>query len=164
MICFARTGLVLLALSLGVLLSGCEGFDPTSVLDHDFFNTKKRLPGERKPVFPEGTPGVPQGVPNELIKGYQAPEQAEQAQPTAEAAPAEPKAEAKPKPKAKPKVVAKPKDESTSTAGTVRPAQAQSQVQWPDLPPTQQQPATGGWPGSWPGASGAAWPDPPPTR
>jgi|SRR5262245_4220945 len=165
MICFARTGLVLLALSLGVLLSGCEGFDPTSVLDHDFFNTKKRLPGERKPVFPEGTPGVPQGVPNDLIKGYQPPEQGEQAQPKAEAAPAEPKAEAKPKPKPKPKVVAKPKDESTSTAVTVRPAQAQSQVQWPDPPPTQQQPATGGWPGSSPGASGAvAWPDPPPTR
>ena len=60
---FARTGLTLLALSLGVILSGCEGFDPTSFMDHDFFNTKKKLPGERKPVFPEGTPGVPQGVP-----------------------------------------------------------------------------------------------------
>ena len=54
---FARIGFVVLALSLGVLLAGCEGFDPTSFMDSDFFNTKKRLPGERKPVFPEGTPG-----------------------------------------------------------------------------------------------------------
>src|SRR5437764_1107513 len=91
MISFARTGLVLLALSLGLLLSGCEGFDPTSFMDYDFFNTKKRLPGDRKPVFPEGTPGVPQGVPNELMKGYQPAEQAEERQPTAQAVSSEPK-------------------------------------------------------------------------
>src|SRR5215470_16966759 len=95
---FARTGLTLLALSLGVLVSGCEGFDPTSILDSDYFNTKKRLPGERKPVFPEGTPGVPQGVPQELVKGYQPTDQAEQAQPVAQTPP-----EAKPEAKAKPK-------------------------------------------------------------
>jgi outer membrane biosynthesis protein TonB len=165
MICFARTGLVLLALSLGVLLSGCEGFDPTSILDHDFLNTKKRLAGERKPVFPEGTPGVPQGVPKELTKGYQPAEQAEEPQPTARAIPSEPKPEAKAKPKPRPKVVAKPKEDASPPAATAQPAQAQSQVQWPDPPPTQQQPATGVWPGSSPGASGAvAWPDPPPTR
>ena len=90
---FARTGLTLLALSLGVILSGCEGFDPTSFMDHDFFNTKKKLPGERKPVFPEGTPGVPQGVPNELVKGYQPSDQAEEAQPVAKTAPPEAKPE-----------------------------------------------------------------------
>src|SRR5215510_443088 len=113
---FARIGLTALALSLSVLLAGCEGFDPTTIMDSDFFNTKKRLPGERKPVFPEGTPGVTQGVPKELVKGYQPAEQAEESksqdsQPTAQAQPAEPepkaKAEAKPKPKPKPKVVAK---------------------------------------------------------
>ena len=129
---FARIGLTALALSLGVLVTGCEGFDPTSFLDNDFFNTKKRLPGERKPVFPEGTPGVTQGVPKELVKGYEPAEQAQQSkpqesQPTAQAEPAEPKpeakAEAKPKPKPKPKVVAKPKDESGPTAVTIRPSQ-----------------------------------------
>src|SRR5262252_1863456 len=103
---FARIGFAVLALSLGVLLAACEGFDPTTIMDSDFFNTKKRLPGERKPVFPEGTPGVTQGVPKELVRGYQPAEQAQEtksleSQPTAEAQPAEsePKAEAKPKPK-----------------------------------------------------------------
>ena len=174
----ARIGFTVLTLSLGLALAGCEGFDPTSIVDTDFFNTKKRLPGERKSVFPEGTPGVPQGVPKELVKGNQGIEQAEQteqAQPTAQAAPAEPKAESKPKPKPKPKVVDKPKEESPPTAITVRPtqtqpaqtqpAQAQSQVQWPDPPPMQQQPAAGAWPGSAQGRSGGvAWPDPPAPR
>jgi hypothetical protein len=172
---FARIGLTALGLSLGILVAGCEGFDPTSIMDSDFFNTKKRLQGERKPVFPEGTPGVTQGVPKELVKGYQPAEQAQESkpqesQPTAQAEPAESKpeakAEAKPKPKPKPKVVAKPKDESGPTAITIRPsqeqaqsqaqsqppAQSQSQVQWPDPPPMQRPPG------------GVAWPDPPAPR
>jgi len=167
MISFARTGLVLLALSLGLLLSGCEGFDPTSFMDYDFFNTKKRLPGDRKPVFPEGTPGVPQGVPNELMKGYQPAEQAQEPQPTAQAVPSEPKPKLEPAAKAKPKprVVAKPKEDASPPAASAEPTQAQSQVQWPDPPPMQQQSPAGAWPGSSPSASGAvAWPDPPPTR
>ena len=73
----ARTGFTVLTLSLSLALAGCEGFDPTSFMDQDFFNTKKRLPGERKAVFPEGTPGVPQGVPKELVKGNQPSDQAE---------------------------------------------------------------------------------------
>jgi hypothetical protein len=52
-------------------LAGCGGglgnFDPTDMLD--FLDTKKKLPGERKPVFPEGVPGLDQGVPKELYKG-----------------------------------------------------------------------------------------------
>jgi len=161
---FARTGLTLLALSLGVLVSGCEGFDPTSVLDNDFFNTKKRLPGERKPVFPEGTPGVPQGVPKELVKGYEPTDQAEQAQPVAQTAPPEAKPEAKAKPKPKPKVVAKPKDASQAPAADAPPAQAQSQAQSPDPPPMRQQPPAGAWPGSTQSPGAVAWPDPPPMR
>ncbi len=158
---FASTGLIMVALSLGLVLGGCEGFDPTSFMDSDFFNTKKRLPGERKSVFPEGTPGVPQGVPRELVKGYESTEQAEQTQPTAQAAPAEPKPEAKAKPK--PKVVAKPKEESTPPPA--QPAQAQSQVQWPDPPPMPQQPSAGAWPSSARPSGGAvAWPDPPAPR
>src|SRR5499427_9707115 len=187
---FARIGFAVLALSLGVLLAGCEGFDPTSFMDSDFFNTKKRLPGERKPVFPEGTPGVTQGVPKELVKGYESAgsaqdSKAQESQPTAQAQPAEPtpeaKAEAKPKPKPKPKVVAKPKDESGPTAITIRPsqeqsqaqsqseaqsqpqAQSQSQPQWPD-PPPMQRPAGSAWPGSTQPSGGVAWPDPPAPR
>jgi hypothetical protein len=52
-------------------LGGCSsgGFDPTDLLD--FLDTKKKLPGERKPVFPEGVPGLEQGVPKDLYKGAQ---------------------------------------------------------------------------------------------
>jgi hypothetical protein len=61
---------VLIALSSA--LAGCGGggissFDPSDLLD--FLDTKKKLPGERKPVFPEGVPGLEQGVPRELYKG-----------------------------------------------------------------------------------------------
>src|SRR5713226_9184985 len=50
-------------------LGGCSsgGFDPSDLLD--FLDTKKKLPGERKPVFPDGVPGLEQGVPKELYKG-----------------------------------------------------------------------------------------------
>ena len=70
---FVRVGWTVGALLIGFSLVGCEDFDPTALFDSELFNTKKKLPGERIPVFPEGTPGVPQGVPPELVKGYQAP-------------------------------------------------------------------------------------------
>src|SRR5471032_2606807 len=61
---------VLIALS-GALAScgggGLSNFDPTDMLD--FLDTKKKLPGDRKPVFPEGVPGLEQGVPKDLYKG-----------------------------------------------------------------------------------------------
>jgi hypothetical protein len=61
--------------SLSCALAGCGGggvssFDPMDMLD--FLDTKKKLPGERKEVFPEGVPGVEQGVPKELYRGAQA--------------------------------------------------------------------------------------------
>ncbi len=57
-------------IALGSALSGCgstSGLDPTDLLD--FLDTKKPLPGERKPVFPEGVPGLEQGVPKHLYRG-----------------------------------------------------------------------------------------------
>ncbi len=41
----------------------------------DFFhlNDKKKLPGERKEMFPEGVPGVTQGIPPEYLKSNQPP-------------------------------------------------------------------------------------------
>ena len=58
-------------IALSGVLAGCSGgmssFDPTDMLD--FLDTKKKLPGERKPVFPEGVPGLEQGVPKDLYKG-----------------------------------------------------------------------------------------------
>src|SRR5215472_10591021 len=92
----ARIALTAAALALGLALAGCENFDPTAIMDNDLFSTKKKLQGERHPVFPEGTPGVPQGVPPELVKGYQAPPEPE---PVKQAQPAESKPKAKPKPK-----------------------------------------------------------------
>jgi hypothetical protein len=60
---------VLLALSgaLAGCSSGLSNWDPSDLLD--FLDTKKKLPGERKPVFPDGVPGLEQGVPKELYKG-----------------------------------------------------------------------------------------------
>ena len=49
------------------VLGGCSSFDPSDMLD--FLDTKKKLPGERKPVFPEGVPGLEQGVPKNLYRG-----------------------------------------------------------------------------------------------
>src|SRR6478735_7192661 len=49
------------------VLGGCSSFDPTDLLD--FLDTKKKLPGDRKPVFPEGVPGLEQGVPKDLYRG-----------------------------------------------------------------------------------------------
>src|SRR3954463_14832091 len=59
---------ILIALSSALAGCGSMGnFDPSDLLD--FLDTKKKLPGERKPVFPEGVPGLEQGVPQELYKG-----------------------------------------------------------------------------------------------
>src|ERR1700730_14905397 len=60
---------VLVALSGAV--AGCSSsfssWDPSDMLD--WIDTKKKLPGDRKPVFPEGVPGLEQGVPKQLYKG-----------------------------------------------------------------------------------------------
>lgn len=80
---------VLIALSSA--LAGCGGgsnFDPTDMFS--FLDTKKKLPGDRKAVFPEGVPGVEQGVPKDLYKGAQEQQLQQQAPAVAEAPP-EPK-------------------------------------------------------------------------
>src|SRR3954462_312600 len=69
---------VLIALS--GALAGCgstAGFDPSDLLD--FLDTKKKLPGDRKPVFPDGVPGLEQGVPKDLYKGAQQTDQRQNA-------------------------------------------------------------------------------------
>jgi hypothetical protein len=72
-------------------LAGCSGglssFDPSDLLD--WLDTKKKLPGDRKPVFPDGVPGLEQGVPKELYKGS-AQEQLDQQNAQAAAAAAAP--------------------------------------------------------------------------
>src|SRR5260370_22671198 len=118
---------VLVALSGAV--AGCGGggfssFDPSDLLD--FLDSKKKLPGERKPVFPEGVPGLEQGVPKELYKGS-AQERLDQqnAQATAAAAAAPPPEAEEPKSKQAAKSKAKSKQPATaSTAPAQDPAAA----------------------------------------
>ena len=88
---------VLIALS--GALAGCgstAGFDPSDLLD--FLDTKKKLPGDRKPVFPEGVPGLEQGVPKDLYRGAR-----QQDDPNAQAAAPAPAEEPKSKRGAKSK-------------------------------------------------------------
>jgi hypothetical protein len=81
---------VLIALSSALAGCGSSGnFDPTDLLD--FLDTKKKLPGERKPVFPEGVPGLEQGVPKDLYRGAHQQVDDPNAQAAAAAPPEEPK-------------------------------------------------------------------------
>ena len=93
----------IVAVALCSVLAGCgggglSGFDPSDLLD--FLDTKKKLPGERKPVFPDGVPGLEQGVPKELYKGSRQ-EQIDQQNAAAAAAAAPPPEEPKSKSRGK---------------------------------------------------------------
>lgn len=82
-------GVMIFALS--GALGGCgsmPSWDPTDMLD--FLDTEKRTPGERKPVFPEGVPGISQGVPKEMIRGSAESRATDEAQAAAAAAAAQP--------------------------------------------------------------------------
>ena len=127
------------ALAVTLALAGCTpggNFDPTELLSSELF-AKKKIQGEREPLFPNGVPGAETGVPPDLVKGYQAPpEQAAVAEnaegaakpggkPAADGA----EAKAKPKPKPRPKVARAP-----ATAPATAPAAA----------PAAQDPVWGG--------------------
>jgi hypothetical protein len=114
----AATVLVALSAALAGCASSMDDFDPTSWLD--FLDTKKKLPGERKPVFPDGVPGLEQGVPKELYKGS-AQEQLDQqnAAQTAAAAPPQPAPE---EPKAKKSKGKKTKQPATAPDAAQAPA------------------------------------------
>lgn len=151
--------IVLLATFVAIMpaLAGCADFDMDK-LDVFGLGEKKKLPGDRKPVFPEGVPGVTQGIPPEYIKGSQP-----QVQPDAAlAAPVEPVAAAPQEnvaaapaeqPKPKPKRASTPKPKVSATAPPAQPA------------PQQPQQAQTPWPApaaSPPPSGSAAWPAPPP--
>src|SRR5262249_48173205 len=109
-------------LSLGFALAGCADFDPEK-LDVFGVTKKKPLPGERKEGFEGGTvPGATQGVPPELMRGYQAP--AEPAPDPAVIAAAKAAQEEKPPPKPP-----KPKKTATATPPKPRPQQQPAQPQ-----------------------------------
>ena len=158
---------VVAGLMTGLLLSACSGtssnFDPTDWISGDFFDTKTKLPGERKPVFPTGVPGVPEGVPPELVKGNQQPvvEAAAAPEPAPAAKPAQPARTQAARPAApKPRTAsAPPQPAQVRAAPAAKPAQ----------PATTSQPAAVAWPdpGTAPAprpaqstAPAASWPDP----
>jgi len=167
------------ALALILMLGACtQGgqFDPTELLSGDALSGKKRLQGEREPLFPQGVPGAETGVPPDLVKGYQPPpEQAAAVEgsvvATKPAAGAEkPKSASKPKPKSTvanaPAVAPQTKQSAQSPwpPGQAAPAPAQAnwpapppaQANWPPPPPPISQPAQGA-------AAQTNWPAPPPT-
>jgi hypothetical protein len=126
--------LALLPLSVG--LSGCGTFwdgansltDKFSDVMYDFnpFGTgKKPLPGERRPVFPEGVPGVHQGIPPDLMRHN--PQAAEAEQPPA----AEP-----------PPPVARSQPNRSQPKTTIRRARSTTAIEQPPGDP----PEDGVWP------------------
>jgi hypothetical protein len=150
----ARTLTVASTLSLVLLLSNCSSFDPTDIMDNMFASQKKPLPGERKALFPSGTPGVTQGLPPELVKGYQPPPPPPDMTQDAQAVPE------KPKPKPKPKVAATPPANQTSPPASAATAPARSTSPWPDPAPARQTSAPAG---SGQTSGQTMWPDPPPS-
>jgi hypothetical protein len=165
-----RVILLAALVALAPVLAGCENID-FDKLDFLGLSQKKKLPGVRKPVFPEGVPGVSQGIPKEYQKSYVEQQQQQQqlqnesasTQPatgkddkaatnaadkkTAAVTPAE---KPKPKPKRKRTVKRKPKPKPATTAAAPaqpaqpNPAAAQQQSPWPASGQQQQQ--TAPWP------------------
>ena len=141
----AASVLVALSGAVGGCASQINSFDPMEWLD--FLDTKKKLPGERKPVFPEGVPGVEQGVPKGLYKGAQQPDVDPNAQ--VAAAPPPPPADNKPKKSAKSKsqqpaatASTDPAPEEDATAAAP-PAPKKKIVRQRTTAPPQDQPADG---------------------
>src|SRR5215510_2824979 len=113
-------------------LTACSGFD-LDKLDVFGLNEKKKLPGERKDVFPGGVPGVTQGIPPEYMRGNQpatvaaqpGPAEQNKAAATSDQDSNAAAAEAEPKPKPK-RAAAKPRN-------TAPPAQQAGQpAAWPE--------------------------------
>jgi len=139
--------------ALAPVLVGCESFDMDK-FDVFGLNEKAKLPGDRKPVFPQGVPGVSQGIPPEYIKGNQPPADTAQTLPVEPEKPAtagkparktaavQPTDEPKLKPKRKPKP---PKPAQPAAQGAQQPA-------WPAQ---DQQPQS---PGQGQSSSSAPWP------
>jgi hypothetical protein len=165
-------------ISLSGVLAGCSDslgklsdWDPTDMLD--FLDTKKKIPGERKPVFPEGVPGLEQGVPKQLYKGS-AQEQIDQQNAQAAAASAAPAAAPKSKhakSNSKPPADATAPDAAAAEDGganTAPPAPKPKKIvrQRTTAPPPDQQaaqPAQSGQPAQPPQQSAAPFPAPMPS-
>src|SRR5215468_6051863 len=148
-------------------LAGCSGGFDMDKLDIFGLSEKKKLPGERKDLFPGGVPGVTQGIPPEYMKGNQpAPETAQAPTP----APAQAKAaageeetaatEPEEKPKPKPKKVAKPKPQPQPAQDTAQQSGWPQQQQAQPAQPAQQG-GQSGWPAPAQTNTASPWPSSP---
>lgn len=165
------------------VIAGCSNFDPDN-LDVFGVNEKKKMPGQRQALFPDGVPGVAQGIPPEYMKGYHAEQQQQAQQQQAELEAAAQATEAKkktaavtPAAKPKPRVASKPKPAEAPKTASQPAAQPQTQASssspWPAAS-TPQQGGAAPWPAStpqqgadapWPSAAKsttAPWPEAPP--
>src|ERR1700694_5161762 len=127
----AATVLIALCAALAGCSGGMSSFDPSDLLD--WLDTKKKLPGERKPVFPEGVPGLEQGVPKNLYKGSAQEQIDQQNAQAAAAATAQPPEESKSKRAAK----SKGKSKQPATASTA-PAEEPAAAPDPDAAPQEE--------------------------
>ena len=150
---FRRVALAALLIGTAPAISGCADFD-LDKLDVFGLNKKKPLPGERHAVFPEGVPGVTQGIPQELMMGNQQaqpgaaiPIDGIKPQPENKTAAAQPVAE-KPKPKPKKLVETRPPTRIKMA---------------PQEQPAAVQPASAPAASGAPAQSGTPWPAPPPS-
>src|SRR5262245_43929596 len=192
-----RLARIVLVTSTLMLLGGCasigDAIDPAEWFASagDMFSSKKKLPGDRKPVFPEGVPGVAQGIPQELVKGNQppqesgfastdpqnvgsTPQQKQQPKQKTEAKPEAKTEEFQPAPREKAKPKPKPKPATAEQPPPVQERQSATARRAPEPQPQQQpQQQSGGNAVQWPDpppqrsssqSGGIQWPDPPPMR
>ena len=147
----AHLALAVVVIAAGPVLSACDSLDSLEI-----FDSKKKLAGERRPVFPDGVPGVASGVPPELVKGYRELD-------GGRLDPAKAAAEAAAEPTAKPKKRAEPKPAPQRTASKPAPKPqsdppaAPTRAAAPEAQPPQ---AASPWPVAQPQA---AWPESPGT-
>jgi len=159
----ARLAFAAVVLATGPLVAACDSLETL-----ELFDTKKKLQGERKPVFPEGVPGVTSGIPAELVRGYREPQHADVTDPAkvaAEAAAAD-STKPKPKPPAPPKPPAAananpPAPQRTAAKSPTPPAQSAAATP-AAAPPASPPGPPGATPQPWPASQPqAAWPGSP---
>jgi hypothetical protein len=147
--------------------------DTVSGLD-PFGTSDKPLPGQRKPLFPEGIPGVQQGIPQELMAGNRA--QQAQEQPTGSVEPSLPARNREaarsqePQTKSRPKTAAQTKPPlRPATRPESRTSQPPEDAVWPPPPASASStppaapassPASSPWPSPNQPPPPPAWPTP----
>lgn len=167
---------------LGFGVAGCaqsqDAMDSIQNAVHDFnpFGTAKQpLPGERKALFPEGVPGVEQGVPQHLVKGAQGEPEVVTAEPEPQkpavasrprtrAAAAPPPERERPARRPTPRTTPSPASAAPGP-DTVWPEPPRQAAQRPVAPapqkPAAAPPAQAGWAPPAQSPVPTQWPDPP---